>query len=132
MMVSTPISEMATPTHCEARKRCPRKAQEIAMIITGAKELRMELLTAVAYLRPVYEARLQNVVPSTPSASMTGQERRIAGQPRTRCGQAKGSSRTLAMTQRQKASEYEGTSPRNARPATQLSAQDRMAAASSR
>ena len=102
------------------------------MIITGTNELRMEPLTAVVYLRPVYEVRLQNVVPSTPSASMIRHERRIAGHPCTRCGQANGSSRTLALTQRQKASEYEGTSSRNARPVIQFSAQNRMVAVSSR
>ena len=102
------------------------------MISTGTKELRMEPLTAVVYLSPVYEVRLQNVVPSTPSASMIFHERRIAGQPRTRCGQANGSSSTLAITQRQNASEYEGTSSRSARPAIQFSDQNRMVAASSR
>ena len=66
------------------------------MMITGTNELRMEPLTAVVYLRPVYEVRLQKVVPSTPSASMIRHDRRIAGQPRTRCGQANGSSSTLA------------------------------------
>ena len=92
----------------------------------------MEPLTAVVYLRPVYEARLQKVVPDKPSASMIRHERRIAGQPRTKCGQAKGSSRTIALTQRQNASEYDGTSSRSARPAIQFNAQNRTAAASSR
>lgn len=102
------------------------------MIITGTKELRMDPLTAVVYLRPVYEVRLQNVVPNTPRASMIRHDRRIAGQPRTRCGQANGRSKTLAPTQRQKASEYEGTSSRSARPVIQFNAQNRIVAVSRR
>ena len=46
-IVSTPASEIATPTDCSGVSRSRRNTHENVMIITGMNELRMTPLVAV-------------------------------------------------------------------------------------
>ena len=92
--MSTPASEMTMPASCAQVSRTPNSASDHSATNSGPEDWISSAFSAWVYCSAQYDSALLKAKPVAESPTISGSRARSAGQSRSRCGFANGSSMT--------------------------------------